>query len=702
MSARFCFASLLSVLALTACGGGGGGGAPSAVRTIPPTSIAGTVAPPASVSSGTVYATPSMRVPSNSSGTWSAVVQSMDYTFDPAAAAAVPAKLKVATLNVKAVDTQTGSFSVTTGAAYPTDSTLGQTASITNTVGGNANTLSTGTGSVVSQGTQGGLPAVLLTNNATASVSGYVLPYSTTLNPAGYVYQTFGSWITTNLATGVFSENYFSAGVISVPGSLPAAGTASYIGKASGSYVDAVTRELYDTVATMNATANFSARSVAFSTTGSAALSVNAAAGTPHSANPGLDMSGTLNYAAGSNTFTGAVSTTNGMTGSATGRFYGPGIVVPTVNQVVGSPPEIGGTFAVMTPGVAAMQGAFGGSGSNPPVVVPIPTVMAGTVTPPVAPQADISPFIRPTVITPPTTANVTWNAVVQTTAYMLDLVAAAVAPSTQKVASLNVMAVDTGAFNTQLVSTGAAYPTDPALGQTTAIMNAVGGISAVNINIATGALASQTTLAGLPAITLTDALTRTSSSYVLPYSATLNPAGYTYQTFGSWQVTGVNGSVGESYFSRGASIVPATLPVAGTATYTGQAAGTYVNSLTNDPSHTSATMNATADFAARTVAFSTTGTTSLSNNAAVGTLPSANAGLNMSGTLSYAAGNNTFTGAVTTGNGMSGNVTGRFYGPGIAVATPSKVVGAPPEIGGTFAVMASGVGAMQGSFGGK
>lgn len=698
METRVCFSSILSVFVLTACGGGGGGGAPSAVRTNPTTSIAGTVAPPASMSSGAVYATPNMRVPSNSSGTWSAVVQSMDYTFDPAAAAAVPATLKVATLNVKAVDTQTGSFSVTTGAAYPTDSTLGQTVSVTNTVRGNANTLSTGTGSVVAQGTQGGLPAVYLTNNATASVSGYVLPYSAALNPAGYVYQTFGSWVTTNLATGVFSENYFSAGVISVPGTLPAAGTASYIGKASGSYVDAVTRELYDTVATMNATANFSTRSVAFSTTGSAALSVNAAAGTPHSANPGLDMSGTLNYAAGSNTFTGAVSTTNGMTGSATGRFYGPGIIVPTVNQVLGSPPEIGGTFAVMTPGVGAMQGAFGGSGSNPPTIVPTPTVMTGTVTPPVAPASGLTFGVN--MLTPVNSSN-TVKSIVQSMSYTLDPVAAAAIPSTQKVASLNIMPVDTTLFGAFGIITGAvAYPQDPTLGQASSITAGSNGFGQ-SWSTANGQVLTQTTIAGLAAATFTDAALSSSVSYVLPYSATLNPAGYTYQTFGSWGT--VNGAGHqENYFSAGVSSVAAALPVAGTATYTGQAVGTYVNSLTNDPSRTSATMNATADFAARTVAFSTTGTTSLSNNAAVGTLPTPNAGLNMSGTLSYAAGNNTFTGAVTTGNGMSGNATGRFYGPGIAVATPSKVVGAPPEIGGTFAVTAPGVGAMQGAFGGK
>lgn len=697
----------VATLILTACGGGGGGGGgtPSVVRptvpTVPtvPTTLSGLVTSPVLVINGAATASATIRTLPNSTGTWNAVVQSMDYTFDPAAAVAVPALLKAATLNIKPVDTTTGSFNVTTGAAYLTDPASGQTLSITNILGGVATLFSTVTGSVASQSTLGGLPAVVLSNVGAASASGYVLPYSATLNPAGYAYQTFGVWSIMSPITGIMSENYFSAGVM--PGALPVAGTASYTGKAAGSGVDAATRDPYDTSANMNATANFASRSVAFATTGTTSLSNNAAVGTLPSANSGLDMSGTLSYAAGSNTFTGAVSTVNGMTGNATGRFYGPGIIAATANQVLGAPPEIGGTFAVMNPTVGAMHGAFGGSGSNPATIVMLPTVMTGLVAPLAAPLADTAPFNALTVTTPPASANITWNAVVQTTGYSFDPFAAATIPSTQKVSSLNVLAADTGPFNQQLISTGVAYPTDPTLGQTIAIMNAVGGINSVSLNTATGAIASQTTLAGLPAVTLTDNVIGTSSSYVLPYSATLNPAGYTYQTFGTWWTTGTGGA-GESYFSRGASTAVATLPLLGTATYTGVAAGSYVNAITNDLSKTTATMNATADFALRTVVFSTTATTSLSNNAVAGTLPTANAALNMNGTLSYAAGNNTFTGAVTTANGISGNATGRFYGPGIVAATPTKAVGAPPEIGGTFAVMAAGVGAMQGAFGGK
>lgn len=182
-----------------------------------------------------------------------------------------------------------------------------------------------------------------------------------------------------------------------------------------------------------------------------------------------------------------------------------------------------------------------------------------------------------------------------------------------------------------------------------------------------------------------------------------MNPSGYTYQLYGSWEVAdNTTFTASEYYFSAGVPTAAATLPLTGTASYTGEAVGSFVNAATGDWSGTYATMNATANFAALSVALATTGTTSLSSNAPANALPIANPGLDMSGTLSYAPGSNTFTGAVSTANGMGGNATGRFYGPGIAAATATKVAGAPPEIGGTFAVAGNGIGAMQGAFAGK
>lgn len=700
MKTKTCGALGVATLILTACGGGGGGGAapsvvrptPPVVRPTPPTTMSGIVTPPVTVGNGAATASATIRTPPNSTGTWNSVVQSMDYSFDPAAAVAVPALLKASSVNIRPVDTTTGFFSVTTGAANPADPATGQTLSITNILGGVAALFSTATGSIASQSTFAGLPAVVLVNNTTVSASGYVLPYSASLNPAGYAYQTFGAWSVMG-PMGVVYENYFSAGV--TPGAVPVAGTASYTGKAAGSGVDAATRDPYDTSATMNATANFATRSIAFATTGTTSLSNNAALGTLSSANPGLDMSGTLNYGAGGNTFTGAVSTVNGMSGNATGRFYGPGILAPTANQVLGSPPEIGGTFAVMNPGVGAMHGAFGGSGSHPPTVV---LSIVGTVNSPLSVTNGLS--TSPTNIMTATNSTESWSAVVQSMDYTYDPYAAVAVPAVQKAWALNIKPVDTatGSFS---VTTGAAYPTYSALGQTTSVTNTVGGSSFL---IRTGApVQISTKLGGLQTVTLIDNPAGLASNYALPYSPTLNLAGYFYQTFGVWQSKSlVSGLLSENYFSAGVVSVPGTLPVLGTASYTGVAAGSYVNAVTNDPSKTAATMSATTDFAARTVAFSTTGTTSLSDNAAAGMLPTADAGLNMNGTLSYAAGANTFTGAVTTANGMIGNATGRFYGPGIATATANQILGSPPEIGGTFAVAKSNVGAMQGAFGGS
>jgi hypothetical protein len=60
-------------------------------------------------------------------------------------------------------------------------------------------------------------------------------------------------------------------------------------------------------------------------------------------------MTGTLTYSAGANQFTGNVATTGGLTGTATGRFYGP------------TAQEIGGTFGIAGAGVTPYGGALGG-----------------------------------------------------------------------------------------------------------------------------------------------------------------------------------------------------------------------------------------------------------------------------------------------------------------------------------------------------
>ncbi len=351
---------ILSAVMLTACGGGGGGGAPTLLRT----TITGTATPPVAPASGPATASANVVLPAFSSGTWPSIVQGTDYTFVNTAPPGAMPTLKVASMNVRPVDTQTGSTSITTDAAYGIEPTLGQTLSMTNNVGGNLyGVIPTPQAPIPGVLTWNGFAPALDTVNLTGQIgttttyitAEYALPNSGMVSPVGYTYQTFGYWASTNTSTLTASEFYFSAGVPTVT-TLPTGGTATYNGHVIGSYVDANTRDAADVRATMNAMADFAALTVAFTTSGSTAT---APGGMP-SANPGLDMTGTLSYAAGNNTFTGAVSTANGMAGNATGRFYGPGIATATATKAAGAPPEIGGTFAVMGAN-GAMQGAFGG-----------------------------------------------------------------------------------------------------------------------------------------------------------------------------------------------------------------------------------------------------------------------------------------------------------------------------------------------------
>jgi hypothetical protein len=158
-------------------------------------------------------------------------------------------------------------------------------------------------------------------------------------------YQTFGYWLTDGSTTANVA-GAISFGNPTSPGNVPIAGTATYTGLSGGSYVDAA-GNLSQQTATMSAGVDFGARTINFSTTGSAIRPWGSTAAP--TAAPQLNMSGpTLTYAAGTNQFSGNVST-SGMNGTATGRFYG-----PAAN-------EIGGTYTLTNGAIESMTGAFGG-----------------------------------------------------------------------------------------------------------------------------------------------------------------------------------------------------------------------------------------------------------------------------------------------------------------------------------------------------
>jgi hypothetical protein len=163
----------------------------------------------------------------------------------------------------------------------------------------------------------------------------------------GWDYQTFGYWVDAPTLT-TREIGAMTVGAPTPAAALPASGTAVYDGVSAGVYVDPA-GQIFEHVATLSATADFGvARSLTLSTSGTTLLS----AGGRATSVPDLNLNGTLSWAAGSSQFAGALSTSaQDLTGTATGRFYGP------------AAEEIGGIFT-LAPGGASSEtfsGAFGG-----------------------------------------------------------------------------------------------------------------------------------------------------------------------------------------------------------------------------------------------------------------------------------------------------------------------------------------------------
>jgi hypothetical protein len=161
---------------------------------------------------------------------------------------------------------------------------------------------------------------------------------------------------------------------------------------------------------------------------------------------------------------------------------------------------------------------------------------------------------------------------------------------------------------------------------------------------------------------------------------------GWNYQSFGVWDTatsTSTSGTINVASF--GAMTPGNAIPTGGTGNYIGMSSGVYADSSGN-PYFVSASFAANADFATRTVNFSTSNTQRGDLNTGIIT---ADSSLNLSGTLSYQAATNNIQGNIAA-TGMSGTASARFYGPGAE------------EIGGTFQVSEAGRGNYMGAFGGK
>jgi hypothetical protein len=356
-SAGLSFAILALVL-LSACGGGGGGGSTTTAATT--TSISGNVAPvtplPAAqaVTGGAV--SNMVLVPGVPQTTFPAIAQTLDYGRE----ANLAPLIKITTASfARPIDT----VATLTSGIDP----LGTPPSA------QPNAISIQTDKGVSIGPVNGqegtkyfgplmvfLVSVIFPPNVNSEViAGYAQPPST-FSPDGYLYQTLGWWMDEPTKSS-FVEGYFSAGIPADVTTLLGSGPGTYSGVAHASWVQAATRDQYEVSATINVTVDYAARTVTFGTNATKALSQNADTGAPYVATPDLNMSGTLTYAAGSNTFSGAVISANGMSGNVTGRLYGPRLASAGGGKPMGAPAEIGGTFALKLEGFGAMQGSFGG-----------------------------------------------------------------------------------------------------------------------------------------------------------------------------------------------------------------------------------------------------------------------------------------------------------------------------------------------------
>jgi hypothetical protein len=158
---------------------------------------------------------------------------------------------------------------------------------------------------------------------------------------SGWNYQTYGVW-TDIVSSATFNVGLVSTGLPTAGSSIPTTGTANFLGQTEGFYVDAG-GNLYSTQADVNVAANFTGRSLAFTSSNSQKMDLSDVVTSASN----LNMNGTLTYSAGNNEFTGTVTAT-GLTGTNTGRFYGP------------HAEELGGVFSLTGSGVQYYSGAYG------------------------------------------------------------------------------------------------------------------------------------------------------------------------------------------------------------------------------------------------------------------------------------------------------------------------------------------------------
>lgn len=166
-------------------------------------------------------------------------------------------------------------------------------------------------------------------------------------------YQSFGVW-ETGLDSNEGNYGAVSLGAPTAGTAIPGSGTATFTGKLAGSYVNA-SGVGHSVLADLTVLADWNTTSLSLSTSNTR-TSTN---GTTFVPSDGLNLSGNLQYAAGTNGFTGTLTTGTTpsgtvLSGDSAGKFYGP------------NAEELGGTFFLRGSGVETYSGAYGAKVTTP------------------------------------------------------------------------------------------------------------------------------------------------------------------------------------------------------------------------------------------------------------------------------------------------------------------------------------------------
>jgi hypothetical protein len=164
--------------------------------------------------------------------------------------------------------------------------------------------------------------------------------------------------------------------------------------------------------------------------------------------------------------------------------------------------------------------------------------------------------------------------------------------------------------------------------------------------------------------------------TYIVPSNGA---AGLRFSSLGIWDKADLaTGAIAQSAaISFGSRTAVGDIPTTGTGTYQGFLVGNAIEASGQQFS-ISGGATATADFAARSIALSTNGSTKTDRATGVSVT---DLGYNVTGTLTYPMGSNTLSGTATSANGKTGTAGGAFYGPQAA------------ELGVTFSLAGSGGG---------